>query len=225
VVTGDLDSAFGLGTSGGRVPGEDVALSGLFGSHGVFSHHAVTGAMRERAREALARVEALHLAARPLNELSAGERRRLLIARALVTNPDALVLDEPTSGLDIVARERFMASVSRLAQQGTTVILVTHHVEEIIPETQTVVLLRGGAVAFAGPPEEALTSARLSRLFGAGLVIERRGGAYRVRLRGQEDERRSEPSERAGTNATRGMATNKMRTAKGVTRTGKGVRG
>src|SRR5262245_27964054 len=82
VVTGDLDAGFGMGTSHGRVRGVDVALSGLLGSHGVFSHHEVTGEMRDRARHALDRVEASHLASRPLNEMSSGERRRVLIARA-----------------------------------------------------------------------------------------------------------------------------------------------
>jgi iron complex transport system ATP-binding protein len=186
VVTGDLDSTFGVGTSGGRVAGLDVALSGLFGSQGVFSHHDVTDAMRELARTALARVDAAHLAARPLNEMSTGERRRMLIARALVTDPDALVLDEPTAGLDLVARHRFMDSVSRLARQGTTVILVTHHVEEIIPNTRTVVLLRAGRVAFAGPPDQALTAARLSDLFGAPLSVERSGDYFHVRIQGPE---------------------------------------
>ena len=182
VVTGDLDATFGLETSAGRVSAQDVALSGLFGSQGVFAHHEVTDGLRARARDALARVDALHLAERPLRELSAGERRRVLIARALVTNPDALVLDEPTSGLDLVARHRFMDAVSRLARQGTTVILVTHHVEEIIPDTRQVILLREGRVAFAGPCEQALTSGRLSELFGAPLTVERSGDYYHVRL-------------------------------------------
>ena len=182
VVTGDLDAGFGLGTSGGRVSGLDTAVSGLLGSHGVFSHHEVTDAMREQGRAALTRVEAAHLAARPLNELSAGERRRVLIARALVTRPLALLLDEPTAGLDLVARHRFMETVRRLAREGTTVILVTHHVEEIIPETRRVVLLRQGRLAFEGPPDEALTPARLAEVFGAPLTVERAGGYYHVRL-------------------------------------------
>ena len=182
VVTGDLDATFGMGTSAGRVVAMDVALSGLLGSQGVFAHHEVTNEMRARARAALDRVEALHLAERPLRELSAGERRRVLIARALVTNPQALVLDEPTSGLDLVARHRFMDAVGRLAREGTTVILVTHHVEEIIPDTRQVVLLRAGRVMFAGPSEEALTAPRLSELFGAPLTVERSGGYYHVRL-------------------------------------------
>ena len=183
VVTGDLDSGFGLGTSGGRVRGLDVALSGLLGSQGVFSHHDVTDAMREQARVALDRVEALHLAERPLNELSAGERRRVLIARALITTPDALVLDEPSAGLDPVARQRFMESVRRLAQQGTTLILVTHHIEEVIPEIGRVVLLRSGKVAFDGPVDEALTSERLGDLFGGAVVVERSRDYYYVRPR------------------------------------------
>jgi iron complex transport system ATP-binding protein len=99
-----------------------------------------------------------------------------------VTNPSALVLDEPTAGLDLVARQRFMETVSRLAGQETTVILVTHHVEEIIPDTRTVVLLRGGRVAFAGAPAEALTAPRLTDLFGAPMMVERSGAYYHVRM-------------------------------------------
>jgi iron complex transport system ATP-binding protein len=178
VVTGDLDGTFGLGTSQGRVRALDVALSGLFGSQGVFAHHAVTGAMRDQARTALTRAGASHLAARPLSELSTGERRRVLIARALITDPDALVLDEPTAGLDLVARQRFLGDVNRLAAAGTTVILVTHHVEEIFPEMRTVILLREGRIAFAGPPREALTAARLTDLFGAPVTVEQGGGGY-----------------------------------------------
>jgi iron complex transport system ATP-binding protein len=182
IVTGDLDAGFGLGTSAGRVCGLDAAISGLLGSHGVFSHHDVTDAMRERGREALARVEVPHLAAKPLNEMSSGERRRVLIARALVTRPDALLLDEPTAALDFVARQQFMETVRRLAHEGTTIILVTHHVDEIIPETRRVVLLRAGRIAFDGTPEEALTAARLEEVFGAPMTVARNGGYYDVRV-------------------------------------------
>jgi iron complex transport system ATP-binding protein len=186
VVTGDFDASFGAGTSGGRVRALDVALSGLFGSQGIFSHHEVTDPMRERARVALTRVDAAHLASRPLDQMSTGERRRVLIARALITDPDALVLDEPTAGLDIVARHRFLESVHRLAMQGTTVILVTHHVEEIFPGMRTVVLLRDGHVAFAGPPGDALTAPRLTDLFGAPLTVEAHEGYFHVRMRGRD---------------------------------------
>jgi iron complex transport system ATP-binding protein len=149
----------------------------------VFRHHQVTAAMRDRSHRALARVEAAHLANKPLNEMSTGERRRVLIARALVTEPAALLLDEPTTGLDFIARHRFMESVRRLAQEGTTVILVTHHVDEIIPEIGRVVLLANGRVAFDGPPDEALTRERLSAVYGAEVHVERSGDYFFMRLR------------------------------------------
>lgn len=182
IVTGDFDASFGLGTSGGRVSGLDVAVSGLFGSQGVFAHQEVTPAMRDQGRAALARVEAAHLAAKPLNEMSAGERRRVLIARALVTRPDALLLDEPTTGLDFVARHHFMDSVRRLAQEGTTVIVVTHHIEEIVPEIRRVILLRDGRVAFDGRASEALTCNQLEPVFGVPVEVVSSGGYYHVRL-------------------------------------------
>ena len=182
VVTGDLDARFGLEMSGGRVPGLDVATSGLLGSHGVFSHHEVTPGMRDAGREALARVDALHLAAKPLNQMSAGERRRVLIARALVTRPEVLLLDEPTTGLDFVARHAFMESVAGLARAGTTVIIVTHHIEEVIPETRRVVLLSEGRIAFDGAPEAALTAERLGAIYGAPLEVLKSGGYYHVRV-------------------------------------------
>jgi iron complex transport system ATP-binding protein len=184
IVTGDLDAGFGMGTSRGRVRGIDAALSGLLGSQGVFSHHAVTAEMHRRAEAALVRVGASALAQKPLHHMSAGERRRVLIARALITDPAALLLDEPTTGLDFIARYRFMESVRRLAAAGTTVILVTHHVDEIIPEICRVVLLQGGRVAFDGPAHDALTAARLSHVFGGPIDVERRGGYYFLTVAG-----------------------------------------
>jgi iron complex transport system ATP-binding protein len=182
VVTADFDSNFGKGTSRGRIRGFDVALSGWFGSQGVFSHYVVTAAMRQSATEALRRVGAAHLAEKPLNEMSTGERRRVLIARALVTRPAALLLDEPTTGLDLVARHRFMESVRALARDGTTTILVTHHVEEIVPEIERVVLLHDGRVYFDGPTDAALTSTRLAQVFGAPVEVTRSAGYFHVRL-------------------------------------------
>ena len=96
------------------------------------------------------------------------------------------VLDEPTSGLDIVARHQFLDAMNRLAQEGTTVILVTHHVEEILPDTKQVALIRGGRIEFTGPPADALTAERLSLLFDARLTVERAGEYFHVRMRPQE---------------------------------------
>ena len=99
------------------------------------------------------------------------------------------MLDEPTTGLDFVARHRFMESIRRLANDGTTLILVTHHVEEIVPEIKRVILLRAGKVAFNGKPEDALTPERLKEVFGAPMHVERSGGYYHVRLRRQRIDR------------------------------------
>ena len=82
--------------------------------------------------------------------MSSGEARRVLLARALLTSPRALVLDEPTTGLDLVARHGFMERVREIARAGTTIVLITHHIEEIIPEIGRVVLIRGGGSPMVG---------------------------------------------------------------------------
>ena len=116
--------------------------------------------------------------AKPLDEMSTGEARRVLIARALVSEPKALVLDEPTAGLDLVARHRFLKLVSRVAREGTTIVLVTHHVEEIIPEIKQVILLKHGRVAFAGPKSSMLTPERLSSVMDAPIALQEINGYY-----------------------------------------------
>jgi iron complex transport system ATP-binding protein len=181
IVTADLHQRFVEGHSVGRITGADAVLSGFFATRGFLLYATVTAEMRERAAAALERVGADHLAARTIDEMSTGEARRVLIARALVTDPRALVLDEPTAGLDLVARHRFLDTIERLAAGGTTIVLVTHHVEEIIPSTRQVILLKGGRIAFAGTTREALTAERLSAAFGAGVDVEERDGFYVAR--------------------------------------------
>ena len=173
IVSADLHQAF----VGDAVPGLEAVLSGFFASQGLARHHAVTPGMREQAREALALTEASHLAAKPMAEMSTGEARRVLIARALVHGPRALLLDEPTTGLDLIARRRFLETLRHIAGHGTTLILVTHHVEEILPEIGRVVLLRGGRVFRDGPKHEVLTAPTLTALFDAPVQV-RHDGAY-----------------------------------------------
>lgn len=181
IVTADLQQRFVEGHSVGRITGEEAVLSGFFATRGFLLYADVTNDLRRRAADALARVEASPLAGKLLNEMSTGEARRVLIARALVTSPDALVLDEPAAGLDLVARHRFMESIARLATQGTTIVLVTHHVEEIMPEVQQVVLLQRGRVAAAGPTSSMLTAEHLSRIFDARVSVEKQNGYYYAR--------------------------------------------
>jgi iron complex transport system ATP-binding protein len=181
IVTTDLHSQFVEGNSAGRIRGIDAAVSGFFATRGFLVGRPVTDEMREKARTTLADLGAAHLADRRLDEMSTGEARRVLIARALVTEPRALVLDEPTSGLDLVARGNFLEVLRRIARHGTTIVLVTHHVEEIVPEIGRVVLLQRGRVAADGPKEKMLTPERLSALFGERISLQEVDGYYYAR--------------------------------------------
>jgi len=116
--------------------------------------------------------------------MSSGEARRVLLARALVTSPRALVLDEPTTGLDLAARQSFIETVRDLARSGTTVVLITHHIEEIFPEIGRVILIRDGRIVADGPVAGTLTEAGLSALFGCPVSVDVSGGYYYARPKG-----------------------------------------
>lgn len=156
----------------------DAVVSGFFAARGLGLDHQVTTAMRERAHESLELMGASHLIGRSMASLSTGEARRVLIARALVHRPRALLLDEPTAGLDIATRRRFLETLRHLAQQGTTLLLVTHHVDEIIPEIDQVLLLKAGKVMRRGNKAEVLTSAVMSAAFDMPLEVRERGAFF-----------------------------------------------
>jgi len=196
IVSADLHHRFVGGNSEGRITGEAAVLSGFFASQGILRYGHVTAEMRRLAADALARMGVAHLDRRRMNEMSSGEARRVLLARALVTGPQALVLDEPTTGLDLVARHRFMERVREIARPtpgagrsnagrvAATLILITHHVDEIVPEIGRVVLLRHGRLLADGPREAVLTSERLSELFEVPVALEEREGYCRTLLAG-----------------------------------------
>ena len=181
VVSADLHDRFTGGPWVSQVPALEVVVSGFFASRGVFAHHDVTEAMRERARDALGRMGALHLAGARLDRLSTGEARRVLIARALVHAPELLVLDEPTTGLDVVARHRFMEQVRHVAREGTTVLIVTQHVDEIVPEIQRVIVLRDGCILEDGAKDAVLGGEALARAFGGPVRVIHEDGYYYAR--------------------------------------------
>jgi len=178
IISADLQADFLNRTMPGRTRGLDVVLSGFFASYGLFPHQEVTPAMREQAGRALALVQAEHLAEALIETMSTGEARRILIARALVNEPRALILDEPTSGLDLLARSRFLGTLQNLARHGQTIILVTHRVEEIFPEIHRVILLQEGRILHDGRKRQVLTSRRLSALFGAPVKVRQSHGYY-----------------------------------------------
>jgi len=159
--------------------GREVVLSGFFSSVGIWPNHEVTAEMRERADEILEQLEIAHLAERSVNHMSTGEGRRLLIGRALVHKPKALILDEPTASLDIRATHELIETMRKLAT-ATTIILVTHHLSDIIPEIGRVVLLRKGRVFRDGVKQEVLSEQSLSSLFGLPVSVLEKSQFYHL---------------------------------------------
>lgn len=154
-----------------QVRAADVVLSGFFGSVGIGRSQQATTAMAERVTALMVQLGLAQLAERPFGQLSDGQRRRLLLARALVHGPEVLVLDEPTNGLDLQARHQLLGMLRDLARSGTTLLLVTHQIEAIIPEIRRAVLLREGRVVGDGPVEELLRDGPLSELFDTPLRV------------------------------------------------------
>ena len=136
------------------------------------------------AKKLLRSLRVASLADREWQFLSQGERQRVLIARALMARPRLLILDEPCAGLDPVARARFLAFLARLSRRKNTpaLVLVTHHVEEILPCFTHALLLRAGRVVASGPRAATLTSRQLSTAFGARLRLRHRAGRYALGL-------------------------------------------
>ena len=175
IVSNDLMSA-----STRDITGLEVILSGFFSSIGIQPYHHVTPEMLDKARAVLDLLEVPHLADRDMTTLSSGEARRILIGRALVHDPLALLLDEPTNSLDLRSALELQAIVRKLAQAGTGILLVTHHLADIIPEIDRVILLRDGRVFADGIKRALLTAERLTELFGLPVELVERDGHYHL---------------------------------------------
>jgi iron complex transport system ATP-binding protein len=147
---------------------------------GVWPWDEVTPEMERKSREVLELLEISHLAERPTNEMSSGEARRVLIGRALVHDPQALVLDEPTTSLDLHATHELREILRKLTRRGISLVMVTHHLPDIIPEIGRVILMRDGRVYRDGAKDEVLSAEALSGLFGVPVEVLVRGGYYHV---------------------------------------------
>ena len=158
----------------------EIVLSGFFSSIGIWPNHHVTPEMERKTDELLKQLEIEHLAERNTNELSSGEARRVLIARALIHSPKALVLDEPTTSLDFHATHELREILRKIAQAGTSMVMVTHHLPDIIPEISRVIVMKDGRVSKDGPKSVVLTSQTLSDLFQTSAEIVERDGYYQV---------------------------------------------
>ena len=160
----------------------ETVLSGFFGSIGIWPNHHVTPEMEARARELLHFFEIDHLAERSMTEVSSGESRRVVFARALVHEPKALVLDEPANSLDVRAQGEMRESMRKLADKGVSVIVVTHHLPDIIPEIRRVIALKQGRIFFDGEKQELLNPKRMEELFDVPVGVEEEGGYYTLWL-------------------------------------------
>lgn len=163
-----------------NIAGFDVVVSSFFASIGIHEHHNYEEWHLKTAYDTMSDLGITHLFDTPICEMSTGELRRCVIARALVHNPSALLLDEPTVGLDIKAQFDFIEMMRSLATKKT-VILITHHVEEIFPEIQKVILLKDGKILLQGEKDDVLTSQNLSDTFGVNLELAYENNRYFVK--------------------------------------------
>lgn len=159
----------------------DIVLSGFFGAASLEAFHEVTQAMRDAAGHAMERLGIAALAGRRLETLSSGEARRASIARALAHDPRALVFDEPSTSLDLAARHDVRDAMRTLAREGVSIVLVTHHIEDVIPEIDRVVFLDGGRIGADGSKAELFAADRLGALFGVPVRVDESDGYYYAR--------------------------------------------
>lgn len=165
-----------------RLSAREVVLGGRFGTLGLPPHvrGRVTDADKRAADAALAELGMSAFTERDMTTLSTGEARRVLIARAIVHDPAVLVLDEPAAGLDPTAAWHLRQTLRDLVAGPRSLVLVTHHVEDIVAGVERTVFVRDGRIAADGPTAELLTAPRLSELFGVEFDVETRDGEYRL---------------------------------------------
>lgn len=180
-----------LGVVATELPGErtsvtrglDAVVSGFFSSSTLWPNLEVTEPMRTSAMEALGLLGAAYLRDRFVGEMSAGEKRRVMIARALVHRPEMLLLDEPSNALDLAAQRELREILRAVAvgsenRRGTGIVMVTHHLADILPEIDRVVMMKGGRIFADGPKMELLQAEKLEELFGVELELTERHGYW-----------------------------------------------
>ncbi len=160
--------------------GLDVVLSGYLSSVGIQGLLArqITNEQKSHALQVMQQLGIESLTATRLRNMSTGQQRRCLLARALVHNPDTLILDEPTAGLDLSASFDYLARIRRQIAGGKSIVLVTHLLNEIPPDIQRVILLREGRIMADGPKEEVLTEEYLEMTYDTSVRIAKVDGYY-----------------------------------------------
>lgn len=161
-----------------HLPAYDIVAGGLFGSLGIPDMYQVTPESRQHVLDIMEMLGVLDLAKHDIKTLSTGQARRILLARALIHDPEVLVFDEPTTGLDPEGMYYVRKSMRDLVAQGKSIILVTHYPEDIIPEIDRVVMIKEGQLFDDGAKQDLLTSARMSELFDVPLRIIEQDGYF-----------------------------------------------
>jgi len=175
-----------------NICGLQVVLSGLFSSIGL--HREVTEKQRERAHKLMEQLDIGHLANSPFRQLSYGETRRIILARALINRPALLILDEPCAGLDIPTREHFLKTLEKLSAGRTRMIYVTHRIEEILPCITQVLYLKKGRVFAQGDKAAMLKEKVLSRALGCKLRLQESDGRYWIAGAGSSSSKKKTPA-------------------------------
>ena len=158
--------------------GRDAVISGFFSSSTLWPNLTVTEEMRERSEEVLKQVDAVDIAEKPVGQMSAGQQRRIMIGRALVGSAGMLLLDEPSNALDLAAQAQLRNLLRKLAQGGTGILLITHHIADIPPEIDRVLMMQDGRIVADGPKHQLLTEARLSAFFETEVRLSERDGFF-----------------------------------------------
>jgi iron complex transport system ATP-binding protein len=172
IVSSDLQNAFAQ-----EVTGMEVVLSGFFSSIRLYGRR-ITREMKKKTEKILRFLEIYHLRDRFMTEMSSGEARRFLIARALIHNPKALILDEPTIALDLHAQYKFRKILRKISKSGTGIILITQNIQDIIPQINRVILMRKGKFYKDGSKAKIVTSSNISGLFKVPVRIKKQKGHY-----------------------------------------------
>ncbi len=163
-----------------QTTGRDAVLTGFFSSSTLWPNliSQITPEMHTRTDEVLQRIDATHLRDKPVGEMSAGEQRRIMIGRALVASAGMLLLDEPSNALDLAAQQDLRELLRTLARQGTGILLITHHIADIIPEIDRIILMKSGRIHADGPKSTLLTAPTLSHLFQTEVHVTQKDGFY-----------------------------------------------
>jgi iron complex transport system ATP-binding protein len=166
-----------------KTTGRDAVLTGFFSSSTLWPNLTITDAMRGRANDVLQLVGATAIAEKLVGEMSAGQQRRIMIGRALVGSgihgeAEMLLLDEPSNALDLAAQQELRELLRHLARQGTGILLITHHIADILPEIDRVILIRDGRILADGPKARLLTARSLSELFSVEVRLAERDGFF-----------------------------------------------